>query len=35
MVEKLRVPETVTHHVQEGHISIYHTICLTMEEELI
>lgn len=29
----LAVPATITHHVQEYHLPIYHCICLALEEE--
>jgi D-sedoheptulose 7-phosphate isomerase len=29
----IKVPETITHFVQEEHIAVYHTICLALEEE--
>jgi D-sedoheptulose 7-phosphate isomerase len=30
----IKVPETVTHKVQELHLPAYHTICLMVEQEL-
>jgi D-sedoheptulose 7-phosphate isomerase len=30
----IRAPETVTHHIQEAHIAIYHAMCLTVEAKI-
>jgi len=30
----IRVPESVTHLIQETHIAVYHAVCLTVEDEL-
>jgi D-sedoheptulose 7-phosphate isomerase len=29
----VKVPESITHLVQEGHIAVYHAVCLAVEEE--
>ena len=30
----LNAPATITHHIQEFHLPIYHTLCLAMETEI-
>ena len=29
----IRVPSAITHEIQEGHLAIYHTICMMIEDE--